>query len=82
LEVCFICFVSGPQTKRLRQLIDDECGVSGTNTLVWCLSFMCVWFSFSGDDSLGEWSGDGDENNSGVTDGSGDEGDAGFSHAA
>ena len=43
---------------------------------------MCVWFSFSGDDSLGECSGDGDENDSCVTDGSGDEGDAGFSHAA
>ena len=43
---------------------------------------MCVWFSFSGDDSLGECSGDGDENDSCVTDGSGDEGDADFSHAA
>ena len=39
-------------------------------------------FPFSGDDSLGECSGDGDENDSCVTDGSGDEGDADFSHAA
>ena len=78
----FICFVSGPKTKILRQLIDDKCVVSGTNTVVWRVSFMCVWFSFSGDDSLGECSGDGDENDSCVMGGSSDEGDAGFSHAA
>ena len=38
----FICFVSGPKTKRLRQLIDAECGVSGTNNLVWRVLFMRV----------------------------------------
>ena len=62
----FIFFVSGPKTKRLRQLIDAECGVSGTKSLVWRVLFMCVcmWFSFAGDDSLGE-SGDGDEDDCG-----------------
>ena len=63
--MCLFVFVSGLKTKRLRQLIDTECGVSGTNTLVFaCFIHVCMWFSFAGDDLLGE-SGDGDEDDCG-----------------